>query len=774
MILALLHKATGLGKTTTGVMEAVSFLQTYEQQRGYAEPPRFLWLAHTLKLVSQARERFELLLPGATTNELTGKQRDFESPAQFTFATLQTMQAFRRNFSPRTFKHVTVDESHHGPADTFGETILYFDPDFLLGVTATPYRADDRRLKDIFGEVTYSMPLARGMVEGWLAPLDYRLQSDRIVRQLQKKDFRSISALNRALVSPKRNEAIAKIIIRTQKEVGKSARTILFCNDKNHVDQMTRLIPGSEPIYSGLRDEVIDDRWERLKTGELKTAGTVNMATEGVDIPELNIGVLLNGTELMGKFEQQIGRLLRTAKGKEKAIILDFAANSERVFALHRLMQEIKDEYRKYHKTFAQPGQPSDQLSEEAVEKYVKGMMGFAFTEVQVDVIKRLEDLINAPAPPKGWRDTDKLSKVLGIQRSTIRGILRDLRIEGAIMRRPNGQARLYYSPLEQGYIALALKYNRNFESWYRVFEIAREAKVSVNSAQTELKRLDITPQRRLIGSPFKLVSPEDAAMAIEALESRFEIGAMAVRGIARVAEVNAYQVKKVIKELGVEGEVIGSNSRGDVVQYAPDDVHRILDRLSEKKVHLDRAPDGYTPYSHAKSRVPQFDDVLEKSGFAPYNFLNHRGQPARYFSPEQMSTLLGEQSPPPAGYLSRVEVAEALGTTVEVVARLEAKNELVVDKFTGANSKQPVYYLSPAQLSVIAADPFLTTPPPPEGYKIATQIAIALRVRKEKVDQAASELGIETQTFKTVLRPRLLEHYSPDDVERITKHLGM
>jgi len=131
---ALVVMASGLGKTVVAAFDVKSFLA----ERG----GRVLSLCHQNDISDQSYDTFqEVLGEGYSFGYLDGRHKELE-PVDVLFASFQTMHNWREEFPLDTFDYIVVDESHHSPAETYLPTLEYFKAKFLLGITATPDRAD--------------------------------------------------------------------------------------------------------------------------------------------------------------------------------------------------------------------------------------------------------------------------------------------------------------------------------------------------------------------------------------------------------------------------------------------------------------------------------------------------------------------------------------------------------------------------------------------------------------------------------------------------------
>ena len=143
--IALLYHATGTGKTVTAVMDAKRFGK------------RTLFLAHTVELVDQATKTFRELWPRATVGRYVESMK--QGNAFVVCGSIQSVALNLERFKPDDFGYIIVDEAHHASADTYQKVLAYFTPEFTLGLTATPERADDKNILDIFKNTAHKLDM---------------------------------------------------------------------------------------------------------------------------------------------------------------------------------------------------------------------------------------------------------------------------------------------------------------------------------------------------------------------------------------------------------------------------------------------------------------------------------------------------------------------------------------------------------------------------------------------------------------------------------------
>lgn len=344
---ALIAMATGLGKTVVAAEFAL------RSQSG-GESGRTLVLAHSQDILQQSERSFWQHLPKTvSTHQMNGSERPFRFDG-VTFATFQTMDSVLRTGSMNipNFDIVIVDECHHAGAPSYRGVLEELEPDFLVGLTATPWRADEVNLRGIFGDPVYSKSIVEAMNEGWLSEVDYRLLADNIpwddLYSLTGTTL-SIRQLNSRLFLPQLEEAIVGKIEQHWSEIGRP-RALVFCKTINSAERMAAVINArgfaradvlSSRAGPGNRRIDREIKLMRFENGEIDVLCGVDIFNEGIDVPDVNLLVFLRVTHSRRIFIQQLGRGLRWQEGKVVRV-LDFVSDIRRIAAVLELDAQHK------------------------------------------------------------------------------------------------------------------------------------------------------------------------------------------------------------------------------------------------------------------------------------------------------------------------------------------------------------------------------------------------------------------------------------------------
>lgn len=332
--------ATGLGKTRVA---GEVILRELLNLRG----PEVLVLAHTVPLVHQLEAAMWEVLPKDVSTHIWAGGEYPAYAGGVTFATMQSMiEAAKRENLKERFSLVVVDEAHHAPADGYRQLLELLQPNFLLGLTATPWRLDERLLSDMFGPAVFTMSIVEGMQQGYLAGVDYRMLVDNVdwdeIPRFSQQRL-TISELNRKLFLPERDESIVAKLVEHIDSI-KGPRCLIFCRTIEHATAIYHLLRAAgkpcRVIHSDLDEMERTKILREFRAGQNPTLISVDMLNEGIDVPDVNLVAFLRVTHSRRIFVQQLGRGLRISEGKSTVRVLDFVADIRRIAAGLRLNKE--------------------------------------------------------------------------------------------------------------------------------------------------------------------------------------------------------------------------------------------------------------------------------------------------------------------------------------------------------------------------------------------------------------------------------------------------
>ena len=316
---SLIISATGSGKTYLAAFDALNF-----------GPKRLLYIVHEGSILRRSLETFQDVFGGQKVCGMySGEAKETE--ADFLFSTNVSMCRNLDIFNKDEFDYIIIDECHHAVAETYKKIIDYFKPEFLLGLTATENRMDNKDVVEIFdNNIPFELRLRDAIINDLIVPFHYYGIRDELV------DYNLSDSKERRLIAQMSDAGNCEFIyqqIEKHRKAGEKLKALAFCKNIQHARMMaenlgeyykTAFLTGSNK--TGERIRAFNDLQSDSK--ELEILFAVDILNEGVDIPGVNMVLFLRPTESSTIFIQQLGRGLRKYPGKDYVTILDFIGNN--------------------------------------------------------------------------------------------------------------------------------------------------------------------------------------------------------------------------------------------------------------------------------------------------------------------------------------------------------------------------------------------------------------------------------------------------------------
>lgn len=379
---ALLISATGTGKTY-----ASAFALRAEK------PKRALFLVHREQIAKQAIKSYRRVFGEAKLlGLLSGTSKDYD--ADYLFATMQTMAKSENltKYDKKNFEIIVIDEVHRAGAVSYQKIMDYFEPDFWLGMTASPERTDDFDIYALFHHnIAYEIRLQQALKENLLCPFHYFGITDLEIDGKVFDDNTGVKNFSDLVCDARADYVIEKI--EYYGFSGDRVKGLIFCSRQEEAKALSGMfnLRGYHTVFLGgddsqeQREECIDRLTNDTRKDKLDYIFTVDIFNEGVDIPEINQVIMLRPTQSPIVFVQQLGRGLRKAENKEYVVILDFIGNYMNNFmipiALSGDRTYNKDTIRKYVTNGSRiiPGSSTihfDEISKERIYSSIDKLKG--------------------------------------------------------------------------------------------------------------------------------------------------------------------------------------------------------------------------------------------------------------------------------------------------------------------------------------------------------------------------------------------------------------
>lgn len=366
---SLLTMATGTGKTFVAFQICWKLWESGWNARGEKRRTRILYLADRNILIDDPKDKTFTPFGDARWKIENGdaiKSREMYFAIYQSLAKDERRPGLFREYQPDFFDLIIVDECHRGSSrdeSNWREILEYFEPAYQLGMTATPLRDDNRDTYAYFGDPIYTYSLRQGIEDGFLAP--YRVhrmvtdvdaagwrpsqgEKDRFGNEIpdgeyQTKDFERVIALRA------RTDAIAGHLAEFMRNTDRFAKTIIFCVDQEHADEMRRALNNLNSDLAAQHPDyvcrVTADEGQ-IGIGHLSNfqepekitpviLTTSKLLSTGVDAPTCKNIVLARVIGSMTEFKQIIGRGTRVREdyGKLFFSILDYTGSATQMFA---------------------------------------------------------------------------------------------------------------------------------------------------------------------------------------------------------------------------------------------------------------------------------------------------------------------------------------------------------------------------------------------------------------------------------------------------------
>ncbi len=326
--------ATGLGKTYLSAFDAKNF------------NGKTLFVVHRDEILKKSQTSFKNVWPEKTSGFFNAEEKDTKS--DIIFASIQTLYRPENleKFDKSHFDYIIIDETHHSSDEniTYSSVLNHFKPKFLLGLTATPERADDFDIiNEIYdGNLVHEVRTEEAIAKGYLVPYQWFRHKDNVdysnIRWNNRKYYEE--DLNQLLVIEERDNLIIEKFRLLKDPLPK--KTLAFCVNIEHSHRFAAALNNQNlnaaVIHSNTNttSEFFLSREQRKKNtqdfidGKINIACVVDIFNEGIDIEKIDCLLLLRPTNSSTIAIQQFGRGLRLSDNKFKLRVMDFVGQNQR------------------------------------------------------------------------------------------------------------------------------------------------------------------------------------------------------------------------------------------------------------------------------------------------------------------------------------------------------------------------------------------------------------------------------------------------------------
>jgi len=326
--------ATGTGKTVVAALDYRSMVDSASGRQ-----PSLLFVAHRSEILQQSLRTYREVLSDADFGELyVGGARP--ERWRHVFASVQSLSAYGvPNLPADAFDVVVIDEFHHAAAATYRRILDHLRPTELLGLTATPERADGTNVADLFdGRTATELRLWDALGNDLLCPFHYFAVADgtdlrRVGWSRGRYDEEQLSNLYTG------NNARAAIVLKQLQEKildPGGMRALGFCVSVAHAEFMAAAFNRAGVPARAVSGATSSTERERalldLRARRVNVLFAADLYNEGLDLPEVDTVLFLRPTESATIFLQQLGRGLRRTRDKAVLTVLDFVGYHRKEF----------------------------------------------------------------------------------------------------------------------------------------------------------------------------------------------------------------------------------------------------------------------------------------------------------------------------------------------------------------------------------------------------------------------------------------------------------
>lgn len=280
---------------------------------------RYMVIAHREELIRQAQAKIEAVTGERPEIEMAEERADeggLLGRTRGVVASVQTLINRVKRFDPREFTTIIIDEAHHATAKSYRKAIKHFtagNPAVkILGVTATPDRADEEALGQIFDAVAFNYEIHDAVRDGWLVPVRQRIV------QVNSLDFADIKT-----TAGDFNQGQLAAVMEDEENLHKVAspvadfcgakKTLIFATTVAQAERMAEILnrhdEGSARWVCGeTPKDVRAQMFRDFRDGAFNRLCNVGVATEGYDEPGIECVVIARPTKSRSLYAQMVGR----------------------------------------------------------------------------------------------------------------------------------------------------------------------------------------------------------------------------------------------------------------------------------------------------------------------------------------------------------------------------------------------------------------------------------------------------------------------------------
>lgn len=443
---------TGTGKTI--IFNGIAFYFAYNPNRT-PTGKKVLVMAHQNILIDQAADKFEKAV-GVQVSREKGNVTCLDSPYPITVSSVQTMCRRLDKFDEDYFDLIIIDEAHHSESKQYKKVLKHFKSAKVLGVTATPDRADKKNL-GLFQSVAFRYSIEEAQRDGYLAPIKVEKAAiDIDLSQVKRKKGDFVESSLGATIEGCLNKIAQQV--RPMTYGRKIVCFVPLINTAREGEKRFKKYGFKSVSISG--EESKEKRERILKAfeeGEYDIIFNAMILTEGYDCPQVDCVIVLRPTTSRALYVQMVGRGLRLAEGKKDCLLIDFLFQHEGFdLAGPQDILEAKSAPLKATSHFGGNGGGQAVQAESAEERLIRKLTEAAkkykrelvkalatYPEVKAETLKENEELGFQDGAMSDWQENQLIQRGIdptGLTFGMASKIIRRLQQEEDIERKPSSK----------------------------------------------------------------------------------------------------------------------------------------------------------------------------------------------------------------------------------------------------------------------------------------------------------------------------------------------
>jgi len=278
-----------------------------------------LWVAHRRELLQQAVEH--LTAAGCEASLYTPR----------VVAPVEVASALSALRSKRRYATIIIDECHRAASDTYVQMLKNSPGAAVIGLTATPWRLDDKPLRGVFSSMVTAATVPELIEAGYVAaPITFGVSQER-ARELISGVAASVKDYNlKELSASMERPPILGDVVAERERLGGDSKTLVFAVSSTHAEKLVKRFRAkgrtAEVLGHHVRKRKRDAILQRFRHGDLQIVVNVDLLAEGFDMAAIQCVSMARPTRSLTRYLQYVGRALRPY-GSEAPVVLDHVGN---------------------------------------------------------------------------------------------------------------------------------------------------------------------------------------------------------------------------------------------------------------------------------------------------------------------------------------------------------------------------------------------------------------------------------------------------------------